>query len=813
MNIISFNSCGMGVEKCKAISKLCNKHNVFFLGIQETHLTMVDSFKAKCLWGNFQFEYAVSPSSGRSGGLISIWDSNAFTKLNVIPHENLLITEALALDSLISDHTSIILKPSSLDFRLTPFKFYNSWPLDNQLTNLVTEFLEHHIVVIGSNPTVGFKNKMKALKPLIKEWSKNRFSSQPSEKDDMIKKIKEFDENIERGLNGFTFAFYKKFWDIIKDDVVGFVQDFFVTVCLPSGCNTSFIALILKVPNPMVISDFRPISLIEAQYKIIAKVMANRLARVIDSIISQEQSSFIKHRQILDCPLMVNKLIKWCKRKNANLMVFKIDFEKAFDTVSWDFLFQVMHFMGFSEKLIKWISAMEGLHVDVEDAMVAGLYQGFKVNTLTLSHLFFADDTLFIGEWSRANIKNMVTIPECFYQVSGLKINIHKSNLFGIGIPFDEVRHLASIIRCNAMQTPFYYLGLPIDCNMAKTNSWDSIFDKFSKRLSKWKSSLLSIGGRATLISSVLGSIALASKEKGGLGIGSLYSLNHALIQKWHWRFFNNPQALWVHLIKAIHGDHEDASNFFSHVRDHGVWGRIVGSINTMHEKGIVSHSSLQRRVGISMKFWTQTWVGNSSLQQQFPRLFGLVFNKDCTIRDCWNNGWALAWSRPITSGTNANHLLALHNILGSCSLNYSEDTWIWSIRNSIFTNLSQKGIDLVSLALSICDSGIENINHTLWFCSFATSVWHRVFVWLDLHTPDPSNLQDLYNWIDDMHIVSSRKSILDVICGVILWSFWNFRNETIFVDSPPRRDILFDKIVECSYRWYSSRNNSSSIS
>ncbi|GKF42017.1 RNA-directed DNA polymerase, eukaryota, partial [Tanacetum coccineum] len=127
--------------------------------------------------------------------------------------------------------------------------------------------------------------------------------------------------------------------------------------------------------------------------------------------------------------------------------------------------------------------------------------------------------------------------------------------------------------------------------------------------------------------------------------------------------------------------------------------------------------------------------------------------------------------------------------------------------------NLSRKGIDLVSLACPICDSGIENINHTLWFCSLATSVWHRVFVWLDLHTPSPSNLQDLYNWIDDMHIVSSRKSILDVICGVVLWSLWNFHNETIFGDSPPRRDILFDKIVECSYRWYSSRNNSSSIS
>ncbi|PWA86984.1 RNA-directed DNA polymerase, eukaryota, Reverse transcriptase zinc-binding domain protein [Artemisia annua] len=374
---------------------------------------------------------------------------------------------------------------------------------------------------------------------------------------------------------------------------------------------------------------------------------------------------------------------------------------------------------------------MKGLHIAVEDAMVDGLYQGFKVNTLTFSHLCFADDALFIGEWSHANITSTVSILQCFFRVSGLKINIHKSNLFGVGVPFDKVRHLASITGCNAMQPPFSYLGLPIDCNTAKTKSWDPIFHKLSKRLSKWKSSLLSIRGRSTLISSDLGSIgtyylslfpmpitvnnklessrsnffwgsdvnskriswiswklSLASKAKGGLGIGSLYSLNHALIQKWCWRFFNNPRALWVQVITAIHGHSEDTSSFFNHVRDQGVLGRIVGSINIMHEKGIVPHSSLKRRVnnGISTKFWTQTWIGNSSLQHQFPRLFRLATNKDCTIRDCWNNGWVLEWSRPINSGTLATHILSLQSLLDTCSLNDSDDTWTWSIGNPSFT-------------------------------------------------------------------------------------------------------------------------------
>ncbi|GKA73080.1 RNA-directed DNA polymerase, eukaryota [Tanacetum coccineum] len=83
----------MQAGKCKAISKLCNKHNINFLGIQETHSSSIDSFKVKSMWGNFRFDFAFCPSVGRSGGILSIWDTNVFSKINVHPFDHFLIVE------------------------------------------------------------------------------------------------------------------------------------------------------------------------------------------------------------------------------------------------------------------------------------------------------------------------------------------------------------------------------------------------------------------------------------------------------------------------------------------------------------------------------------------------------------------------------------------------------------------------------------------------------------------------------------------------------------------------------------------------
>ncbi|GJW80062.1 hypothetical protein Tco_0144037 [Tanacetum coccineum] len=115
----------------------------------------------------------------------------------------------------------------------------------------------------------------------------------------------------------------------------------------------------------------------------------------------------------------------------------------------------------------------------------------------------------YTTNWNAKDIDNIIRVLHVFYLASGLKINIHKSNIYGIGVNKDEVLSMASNAGCIAGDIPFNYLSLPISSNMKSIASWKTLVDRFHMRLSSWKANLLSIGGRLTLIKSVLGSLGI----------------------------------------------------------------------------------------------------------------------------------------------------------------------------------------------------------------------------------------------------------------------------------------------------------------
>ncbi|XP_071739247.1 uncharacterized mitochondrial protein AtMg01250-like [Rutidosis leptorrhynchoides] len=141
-----------------------------------------------------------------------------------------------------------------------------------------------------------------------------------------------------------------------------------------------------------------------------------------------------------------------------------------------------------------FILAAEGLNIPVKAALEKDLFKGVEVedDKVIVSHLQYADDTIFFGEWNRENAINLRMLLKCFELASGLKVNMQKSCIYGIGVNQGDVVSLASYLGCQAGKLPFIYLGLPIGSKMNKLNDWFPVIDKFNKRLSNWKMRSLS---------------------------------------------------------------------------------------------------------------------------------------------------------------------------------------------------------------------------------------------------------------------------------------------------------------------------------
>nr|GEY88882.1 putative RNA-directed DNA polymerase, eukaryota, reverse transcriptase zinc-binding domain protein [Tanacetum cinerariifolium] len=638
------------------------------------------------------------------------------------------------------------------------------------------------------------------------------------------------------GPDGFTFGFFTAFWDVIEEDVVRFILEFSRTHNIPKGCNPSFIALILKSSNARFVSDFRPISLIGCQYKIIGKLLANRLSMVIGDCVSPVQSAFIKGRCILDGPLILNEIMAEYRCLHKKLLLFKVDFEKAFDSVRWDYLDAVMLKMGFGSKWRSWISgslhnvrssvlvngsptkefelfkglrqgdplspflfilAMEGLHSLMCKAKELGLFKGANIgrDNIKVSHLMYADDVLFFGEWSRSNVQNLISIIQCFYLISGLKIKIDKSNVLGVGASVLENAYIENSIGCGVSKIPLTYLGIPVGCNMSRTAHWNSVIHKFSSKLTSWKAKLFSVGGRLSLIKAVLGNLptyfmsiylmpssvlsnleamrskffrganpserkmswikwerCVSSKEKCGLGIGSIFGLNMGLLFKWIWRILTRPSDIWAKL----------------------------GN-------------------GVSISFWEDIWCGNSSLKSQFPRVYNLDPVRTCSVsqRISLNSSyWVFVLRRSLRGGAELAQFKLMLGILGDVTLSDHCDSWVWSrgsstmftvasardlVENSLLSadnvatrwlrhlpikinvflwrlninrlpssvNLDRKGIEVDSLLCPICRLDVETVNHLFFNCDMAKDLWAIVAKWWELDVPLCSNISDWYSWLD----------------------------------------------------------------
>ena len=351
------------------------------------------------------------------------------------------------------------------------------------------------------------------------------------------------------GPDGISFGFIKQFWNDLKDDFMCFISEFYRNGRLTKGINTTFIALIPKVSSPQRLNGFHPISLVGCMYKVLAKILANRLRAVIGSVVSDLQSAFVKGKQILDGILVANEAVDEARRLRKDMLLFKVNFEKAYDSVDLSYLDMVMQKMNFPTRWRKWMSecvgtatasvlvngspteefpmerglrqgdplspflfllAGEGFNVIMLFVIEAGLFNGYRVgrdNDLCLSHLQFADDTLIIGDKSWLNVRSMQAVLLLFEQVSGLKVNFNKSLITRVNVSDSWLYEAAMVLNCRVGTLPFVYLGLPIGGDSRKRDFWRLVLNSITSRLSNWKRKILLFGARLILLKSVLSSL------------------------------------------------------------------------------------------------------------------------------------------------------------------------------------------------------------------------------------------------------------------------------------------------------------------
>jgi hypothetical protein len=369
----------------------------------------------------------------------------------------------------------------------------------------------------------------------------------PFEEKEVWEVIKGMDRDKAPGPDGFSMAFFQDCWEVIKEDFMAVFEEFYTRGKFVKCINSTFISLIPKIQGATEVKDFRPISLVGGVYKIISKVLANRMRKVMDKIISKPQNAFVKGRQILDSVLIANECLDSRIKSEEPGILCKLDMEKAYDHVDWGFLMYLLRRCGFGEKWCSWIQhcitsvrfsvlingvpsgffgssrgVRQGdplspfLFVLVMEAFSRmlgafndrGLISGFSVGSsgqdqVTISHLLFADDTLVFCGANASQIRHLGALLVCFEAAAGLKVNLSKSVLVPVG-SVENVGQLAGLLGCGYGEVPLKYLGLPLGASFKLKTMWAGLEDMMVRRLAPWKRLYLSKGGRVTLIKSTL---------------------------------------------------------------------------------------------------------------------------------------------------------------------------------------------------------------------------------------------------------------------------------------------------------------------
>ena len=442
------------------------------------------------------------------------------------------------------------------------------------------------------------RRKCRALIPKILDSDDISSLSKPISVDEIIGAIKSLKDDKAPGPDGFSVEFYKANISWISKDLLDIYNEAIIVGSLGSEINKGIIKLLPKDGDKTLIKNWRPITLLNVSYKILAKVLALRLVHILPKFVSSTQTGFIKGRYILENLITAWEAMDWAKCSHQNSALLLLDFEKAYDRVEWNFIIMMLQSFGFPsyfcnavQILLRDAFAQVEINGSLSDPFPLGrsirqgcplapslfvisaeaLYYILRDNTLSpevrglylpnneeLINSQFADDTALFFELTNNNFLNLQSKLNMFCTISGARISQEKSICLG----WDEQPpnwFSQHNYQWGGPNRIVKYLGIPYSIDPSLKDMWDWVKAKIMAKLNKWHNRSLSLAGRVQVCQKNLSSYNIYYSSAWMFSNYQILEIQKA-IRLFLWsdgkgnRKFHSVKWEWCHTDKTLGG-------------------------------------------------------------------------------------------------------------------------------------------------------------------------------------------------------------------------------------------------------------------
>lgn len=571
--------------------------------------------------------------------------------------------------------------------------------------------------------------------------------------------LQKMKSNKTPGPDGFPVEFFRAAWSVLGEEFISSTLDFFRTSFMPTSLNSTSLVLLPKRPGANTIREFRPIACLNTQYKLISKLISNRLKSILPSIILPNQTAFVKDRLILENILLASEVLNgYHKDSEVPKITLKVDIAKAFDSVRWDFVLSTLQAYDLPPIFIGWVKACicsPSFSLSI-NGVTSGYFKGktglrqgdplspilfvMMMNILSLmlnraalsgsfgyhqhcadqqlTHLCFADDLLIFTEGTESSLEGVFTVLSDFEMMSGLAVNVSKTNMFSSGIAEVEIQRIASRFGLTRSNLPVRYLGTPLCTKKLSFSDCDPLLLQIKKKLSSWTTRSLSMAGRLTMLTSVIsgiigywssafllpkrvmkainslcssflwhGTIGISTgakvawkalctpKTEGGLGIRNIETWSETCALKLIWMLFFRAGSIWVAWMRQRY---LNRASFWSLNEKNYTYSWMFRRLLKLRPKALdFIRISIGR--GDDTYFWWDPWTPfgplYSYLGQDGPTLLGIPLF--ALVSDVWNGS---SWS---FSAARSNRQLQLLSFLTTISPANGPDVPKWIINGN----------------------------------------------------------------------------------------------------------------------------------